>query len=228
MLLTATNFETRGVDKRFITEEELLHDAYRLGAAVYQSGFRPSFIVGLWRGGSTVGIAVQECLQYLGVETDHISIRTSYRGMEHYRQMVAAESPPIRVHGTQYLLEHLNAEDRLLVVDDVYGTGRNVDAVIRRLEQRSAFLRQNNKLRAFVMRVWCKFQNTLTRKLIDNALNALSVNPHHSCMPGNRFRVFGIGNRAKNLPARTCQAKFSDQPVTCELQPAVQPKNIQN
>ena len=62
------------VDKIFITEEELLLDAYRLGVAVFNSGFRPSFIVGLWRGGSTVGIAVQECLQHLGVETDRKSV----------------------------------------------------------------------------------------------------------------------------------------------------------
>ena len=47
------------MDKECINEEDLLLDAYRLGAAVYQSGFRPSFIVGVWRVGSTVGIAVQ-------------------------------------------------------------------------------------------------------------------------------------------------------------------------
>ena len=76
------------MDKEFINEEDLLLDAYRLGAAVYRSGFRPSFIVGVWRGGSTVGIAVQECLQHLGLETDHISIRTSYRGMQRYERMV--------------------------------------------------------------------------------------------------------------------------------------------
>jgi hypothetical protein len=30
------------------------------------------------------GGMVQQCLQYLGVETDHIAIRTSYRGMSDY------------------------------------------------------------------------------------------------------------------------------------------------
>ncbi|MBT6277413.1 MAG: hypoxanthine phosphoribosyltransferase [Chromatiales bacterium] len=123
------------MNKHFIKEEDLMLDAYRLGAQVYQSGFRPSFIIGLWRGGSTVGIAVQECLQHLGVETDHISLRTSYKGMEHYEQMIGGEA--IRVHGTQYLLEMLNATDGLLIVDDVYSTGLNVQAVIRRLASRT-------------------------------------------------------------------------------------------
>jgi len=124
------------VDKMFVAEEELLLDAYRLGVRVFNSGFRPSFIVGLWRGGSSVGIAVQECLQHLGVETDHISLRTSYRGMQRYQRMVDEASSEIRVHGTQYLLETMNAEDGLLIVDDVYSTGLNVKAVIDRLASR--------------------------------------------------------------------------------------------
>ena len=124
------------VDKMFVTEEALLLDAYRLGVRVFNSGFRPSFIVGLWRGGSSVGIAVQECLQHLGVETDHIALRTSYRGMQRYQRMVDEASSEIRVHGTQYLLETMNAEDGLLIVDDVYSTGLNVRAVIDRLSSR--------------------------------------------------------------------------------------------
>ena len=129
--------DTSTIDKLFVSEEELLLDAYRLGVQVFNSGFRPSFIVGLWRGGSSVGIAVQECLQHLGVTTDHIALRTSYRGMQQYQRMVEEGSSEIRVHGTQYLLESLNAEDGLLIVDDVYSTGRNVKAVIDRLQRRT-------------------------------------------------------------------------------------------
>ena len=125
------------MDKLFISEEDLLLDAYRLGVKIFNSGFRPTFIVGLWRGGSTIGIAVQECLQYLGVETDHISIRTSYRGMQRYEHMIEEAVSEIRVHGTQYLLESMNAEDRLLIVDDVYSTGLNVKAVLDRLQTRT-------------------------------------------------------------------------------------------
>ena len=125
------------MDKLFIAEEDLLLDAYRLGVNIFNTGFRPTFIVGLWRGGSTIGIAVQECLQHLGVETDHVSIRTSYRGMQRYQRMIDEADSEIRVHGTQYLLESMNAEDRLLIVDDVYSTGLNVKAVLERLKRRT-------------------------------------------------------------------------------------------
>lgn len=123
------------VKKQFIEEQALLEDAFRLAVNIFDSGFRPDFIVGIWRGGSTVGIYVQECLQYLGVKTDHIAIRTSYRGQPSYGEMI--ENPEsIRVHGLQYLFENLNREDRLLIVDDVFSSGYNVEAVINRLSRK--------------------------------------------------------------------------------------------
>lgn len=122
--------------KRYIREADLLQDAFRLGVMIFNAGFRPTFIVGLWRGGSSVGIAVQECLQHLGVETNHIALRTSYRGMLSYQHMVDNPQDEIRVHGTQYLLETLNADDALLIVDDVFGSGLTASAVVRRLTSR--------------------------------------------------------------------------------------------
>lgn len=124
------------MQKRFIGEQELLEDSYRLAVQIYQSGFRPDFIVGVWRGGSTVGIYVQECLQYLGVETDHIAIRTSYRGRDDYFKQLE-QGNEMRAHGLQYLFENLNADDALLIVDDVYSTGRNTHAVVERLQQKT-------------------------------------------------------------------------------------------
>lgn len=121
--------------KQFLTEQQLIEDSFRLGVRIYESGFRPNFIVGLWRGGSTVGIYVQECLQTLGVEADHFAVRTSYRGLTHYPQLVASPDTEIRVHGTNYLVESLNADDRLLIVDDAFSTGLNVDALLQRLRK---------------------------------------------------------------------------------------------
>lgn len=121
--------------KQFLDEETTLLDSFRLGVQVFESGFRPTFILGLWRGGSAIGIYVQECLQTLGVKTNHIALRTSYRGQPHYQGMVDSPESEIRVHGTQYLLETLNADDRLLIVDDVYSSGQNIQAVTERLQK---------------------------------------------------------------------------------------------
>ena len=65
------------MEKLFITPNQLLEDSFNLGKMIFESGFRPHFIVGVWRGGTPVGIAVQEYLEYKGIEADHIAIRTS-------------------------------------------------------------------------------------------------------------------------------------------------------
>lgn len=140
-------------EKHYVTETELLHDAYRLGVQIAESSFQPTFIVGLWRGGSVVGIAVQECLQFLGYPTDHISIRTSYRGLNTYQQMVDNPQDEIRIHGTQYLLETLNQDDGLLIVDDVYSSGLTTSAVIARLRHR---LKENMPAQVRIAVPWYK------------------------------------------------------------------------
>jgi len=120
--------------KHFVAESEHLLDGFRLGRKIYESGCRPTFIVGLWRGGSAVGIVVQECLATLGVQTDHIALRTSYRGRQDYEQTRRNRSD-IRVHGRQYLLENINVDDSLLIVDDVFSSGRHTQAVVDSLEK---------------------------------------------------------------------------------------------
>ncbi len=128
------------MEKKFLQEQQVLLDSFRLGVKIYRSGYQPSFIIGIWRGGSSVGIYVQECLQTLGVDANHIAIRTSYQGQPDYAGMVAEPASRIRVHGTSPLLDKLNTEDRLLIVDDVFSTGYSIQAVRNRLQH---LLRRN-------------------------------------------------------------------------------------
>ncbi len=124
------------MNKNYIAANDLLLDSFQLAANIVDSGFRPDFLVGLWRGGSAVGIAVQEGLDFLGCKTDHIAIRTSYRGQEEYSEMID-KAGAIRVHGLRYLHERVCAEHSMLIVDDVYSTGSSVNAVIKALSKKS-------------------------------------------------------------------------------------------
>ena len=123
-------------DKRFIAADDLLIDAFALSVQVFKSGFRPDFLIGLWRGGSGVGISVQEGLEYLGVPTDHIAVRTSYAGPEEYSRRMSGKGR-IAVHGLRYVLERVEARHKLLIVDDVYSTGNSVRAVISKLRRKA-------------------------------------------------------------------------------------------
>jgi len=119
------------VEKHYISPQSLLDDSFRLGSMVIESGFRPSFILALWRGAAPIGIAVQEYLSYQGVDTDHIAIRTaSYTGIDN-------QSKEIAIFGMNYLIKNVTHEDRLLIVDDVFDTGHTIEALINHLVEKA-------------------------------------------------------------------------------------------
>jgi hypoxanthine phosphoribosyltransferase len=118
-------------DKLYISAESLLRDSFALGARILASGFRPSFLVALWRGGAPIGIAVQEYLDYHGVHADHIAVRTSA-----YETGIDRPEKTVRVHAIDYLVSRLAFEDRLLIIDDVFDSGRSLEAVLDVLAKR--------------------------------------------------------------------------------------------
>ncbi len=112
------------MNKRFISAQSLLDDAYELAAQVIESDFRPDCIVALWRGGTPVGVAVQELFEYCGIAVDHIAIRTSlYSGLDQRERRV-------KVHNLDYVFNNFTTENKLLIVDDVFDTGLTIKAVL--------------------------------------------------------------------------------------------------
>jgi len=118
------------MDKTVISAQELLEDSFRLGVKVLESGFEPTMIIAIWRGGTPVGMALQEILAYCGIESDHIAIRTSsYTGVD--------QRGAVAVHGLNYMVKKACHDDRVLIVDDVFDTGNTIKAVIEELKKRA-------------------------------------------------------------------------------------------
>lgn len=116
--------------KVYLSADRLLEDSFRLANLVFDAGFHPTHIAGIWRGGAPVGIAVQELLEYRGVHSDHIAIRTaSYSGIDQ-------QDAEVRVYGLGYLVDVLTPDDRLLLIDDVFDSGRSIRAVLAELRER--------------------------------------------------------------------------------------------
>ncbi len=115
------------MEKYYITANELMDDSFRMAHAILLSGFKPDYIVGVWRGGAPVGIAVQEYLDYRGLKSDHIAIRTSsYTGID-------SRKKEVQVYGLGYIVDNINVKDKLLIVDDVFDTGFSMEAIIAEL-----------------------------------------------------------------------------------------------
>jgi len=144
--------------KIYISAQSLLKDSYLVGKQILESEFTPNFIVGVWRGGTPVGIAVQEMLAFFGQKSDHIAVRTSlYRGIDERDRTV-------RVHGLDYLITHMNYNDNLLIVDDVFDTGRSIDAIINTLH---AKMRRNCPSQIKVATPWFKPSKNATGRIPD-------------------------------------------------------------
>ncbi|MDE0157789.1 MAG: phosphoribosyltransferase family protein [Gammaproteobacteria bacterium] len=118
-------------EKLYLSTQGQLEDSFKLGSLILKSGFKPKFIIAIWRGGAPIGIAVQEILEYCGIKTDHIAIRTSSYSDINKR------ADQVRVHGLNYLVKNISHTDPLLIVDDVFDTGLTIDAVIKTLRDRA-------------------------------------------------------------------------------------------
>ena len=117
--------------KTYLSAQQLIEDSFRLGARVISSGFQPTIMIAIWRGGTPMGIAIQELLAYQGIDTDHIAIRTSsYSGID-------GRDSTIAIHGMNYLIKTVRSSDSLLIVDDVFDTGHTIEAVIDNLTSKA-------------------------------------------------------------------------------------------
>ena len=118
-------------EKLYLDAQTLLEASWQLGAMVADSGFQPTFIIAIWRGGAPIGVAVQEMLKARGIVADHIAIRTaSYQGID-------GRDDEVQVFSMSYVIKNINYDDSVLIVDDVFDTGRSIEAVIDHLRKKA-------------------------------------------------------------------------------------------
>ena len=179
-------------EKIYIKADELLRDSFALALKVIESGFRPDFIVAVWRGGTPVGIAVQELMKYVGIETDHIAIRTSYY------QGINKTNSLVQVHNLGYLLENLNYDNSVLIIDDVFDRGRSIEAIISELQR---LTRRNLPKDIRIATVWFKPEKNVT-----------ALSPDYYVHETNRWLVF-----PHELDGLTDEEVRNDKPLVAEL-----------
>ncbi|MHC8441370.1 MAG: phosphoribosyltransferase [Candidatus Eutrophobiaceae bacterium] len=121
---------TEPVRKRFISADELLRDSFQLAHRVWIGDWRPDSLLALWRGGALPGMAIHEYFAHRGVILRHgIAKAQSYEG-------IARPSKTLSLTMPEDWHEEFRACARLLLVDDVFDTGRTFCAVRRCIKQR--------------------------------------------------------------------------------------------
>ena len=113
-----------------VDPDELLIDSFELGRKLYETGFRPKHAISIWRGGTPVGLGVDAFFRARGLRINHTTIATeSYTGI--------AQRGGVAVKGLDHLVKVVCPEDGLLIIDDVYESGRTIEQIVAALRARA-------------------------------------------------------------------------------------------
>ena len=112
--------------KEFLQFDIVRDNAIKLAHRIYSEGFTPDVIYVSLRGGAYLGNIISEYFKIVRKGT--MSIRPVY-----YAAVVArsytdvAKADQVKVDGWTYSPEHLRVGDRVLLVDDIFDSGRTIN-----------------------------------------------------------------------------------------------------
>ncbi len=113
--------------KHYLSANEYQSDIWRLAAKIKDSGWKPDFLVGLWRGGAPVAIAVHEFFRATGWNIKHIPLKCwSYTD-------IGQNEGKVGFMLGDAIFGMFRPGDRVLFIDDVFDTGKTAAAVMEHM-----------------------------------------------------------------------------------------------
>ena len=131
MVAGTKKWYNRGMESKvYLDAQTYLRDSWRLARQILDSGWRPDAMLALWRGGAAVGAAVHEFLKVKGLPLRHMPVKcASYTGIGQSKDEVVFSH-------AENVFAALEPGAKVLVIDDVFDTGRTAAAVRRKLAAR--------------------------------------------------------------------------------------------
>ena len=120
------------MDKHYLSANDFLRDVWRLAASIRKSEWKPDFLIALWRGGTPPGIAIHEFLKVSGWDIQHLPLKcASYTG-------IGKNEGAVEFTCAEPVFDMLRKGDRVLIVDDVFDTGKTAATVKARIAETGA------------------------------------------------------------------------------------------
>ncbi len=114
------------MSKEFFEYNLIRDDAFKLAYQIYLDGFIPDVIYVSLRGGAYLGNVVGEFFKFVRKGQRPVFyaavVARSYTDIHHRHKVM--------VDGWTYSPEHLRSGDRILIVDDIFDTGRTVNHLV--------------------------------------------------------------------------------------------------
>lgn len=116
--------------KLYISADAFQRDCVRLAKKVLaDASWRPDRILALWRGGAQPGVILSEVFAFLGRPTPHFVLQcSSYAGIGERLRCVS-------FCNADALISSITAGEKILVVDDVFDSGKTAEAIRAKLPQ---------------------------------------------------------------------------------------------
>ena len=114
--------------KTYLDPREYLRDTWRLARQVMDSGWQPDVLLALWRGGAIPGAAVHEFYAYHGIKLRHMPVKcSSYTG-------IGENAGEVVFSCADEAFSRLALGTKVLVVDDVFDTGKTAVAIKAKMD----------------------------------------------------------------------------------------------
>ena len=138
-------------NKIILNSDELISDSFRLGMQIIKSGFIPTMILVLWRGGAIIGMAIHELMIYKKFQLNHMILKaSSYQNTQ--RQDV------VSIEGLESVLRNLKKDEKVLIVDDIFDSGKTMSSLIAMIKEHRK--EENDQYK--IATPWYKPKNNLT------------------------------------------------------------------
>ncbi len=121
--------------KLYLDAQDFMRDTWRLARAILDSNWKPDVLLALWRGGAEPGVVIHEFLKIHGITVRHMPVKcSSYTG-------IGKSNAEVKFEHAESVLNELEPGTKVLVVDDVFDTGRTAAAVHAKMEERGCDMR---------------------------------------------------------------------------------------
>ena len=111
------------MEKKFLPYDLIRNDALKLAHRIYNDGFIPDVIYTSLRGGAYMGNVISEYFKI--VRKDERPVYYAAVVVRSYTDVAQQEN--IYVQGWTYSPDHLRTGDKILLIDDVFDSGRTVN-----------------------------------------------------------------------------------------------------
>ena len=130
--------------KDFLPFETVRNDALKIAHKIYKDGFIPDVIYCSLRGGAYMANVISEYFKILSKEKGfHPAL---YAGVVARSYSDIAQHTKVYIDGWTYPPENLRPGDKILLVDDIFDSGRTINSLVETLMNTRGFSRNDIKV----------------------------------------------------------------------------------